>query len=384
MGRAVYPIGILISTTGTYGTVGRSILNGALLACAQINADPEATITLEPRHSDPGGDLAAYAAAAKQMIDDGARHVVGCYTSSSRKEVIPIFEKRDALLWHPARYEGFESSSNVIYTGAAPNHHISPLMDFLLDSYGKRAFCVGSNYIWAWENNRVLRECISPRGGKVVAERYVPVGETELAKIIEMIFEEQPDFIFNALIGSSSYAFYEQFRRACRARGIDQTARYPIACCSLTEPDLTEIAEDCRDGHLSSSVYFASLPSPESRRFVAAYEAEFPDGPPPSVDVEAAYIATLFLAKALETAGEDALAARGAVAGQKMQAPQGVVTIDPDTHHTFLTPRIGRSNRQSQFDVLVEAAGPVPPDPYLVSLNPAVEVLERPTLRVVS
>lgn len=384
MGRAVYPIGILISTTGTYGTVGRSILNGALLACAQINADPEASITLEPRHSDPGGDLSAYAAAARQMIDDGARHVVGCYTSSSRKEVIPIFEKRDALLWHPARYEGFESSSNVIYTGAAPNHHIFPLMDFLLDTYGKRAFCVGSNYIWAWESNRVLRECISPRGGKVVAERYVPVGETELAQIVDMIFEEQPDFIFNALIGSSSYAFYEQFRRACHAKGIDQSARYPIACCSLTEPDLTEIAEDCRDGHLSSSVYFASLPSPESRRFVAAYEAEFPDGPPPSVDVEAAYIATLFLAKALEKVGEDALAARDAVAGQKMQAPQGVVTIDPDTHHTFLTPRIGRSNRESQFDVLVEAVGPVPPDPYLVSLNPAVEVLEQPALRVVS
>jgi branched-chain amino acid transport system substrate-binding protein len=67
-----------------------------------------------------------------------------------------------------------------------------------------------------------------------------------------------------------------------------------------------------------------------------------------------------------------------------MQAPQGVVTIDPDTHHTFLTPRIGRSNRESQFDVLVEAVGPVPPDPYLVSLNPAVEVLEQPALRVVS
>lgn len=382
--RVVYPIGILISTTGPYGTVGRSILNGVLLACSQVNAEPQATITLQPRHANPGGELSAYSAAARQMIDDGIRHVVGCYTSSSRKEVIPIFEKHDALLWHPARYEGFESSSNVIYTGAAPNHHISPLMDFLLDTYGKRAFCVGSNYIWAWENNRVLRECISPRGGKVVAERYVPVGETELAQIIDMIFEEQPDFIFNALIGSSSYAFYEQFRRACHAKGIDQSARYPIACCSLTEPDLTEIAEDCRDGHLSSSVYFASLSSPESRRFVAAYEAQFPDGPPPSVDVEAAYIATLFLAKALEKVGEDVLAARGAVAGQKMQAPQGVVTIDPDTHHTFLTPRIGRSNRESQFDVLVEAVGPVPPDPYLVSLNPAVEVLEQPALKVVS
>lgn len=384
MGRAIYPIGILISTTGSYGMVGRSMLNGALLACAQVNADPHAAVTLEPRHIDPGGELSAYSAAAKKMLDDGARHVVGCYTSSSRKEVIPIFEKRDALLWHPARYEGFESSSNVIYTGAAPNHHISPLMDYLLDTYGKRAFCVGSNYIWGWESNRVLRECISQRGGKVVAERYVPVGEAELDQIVEMIFEEQPDFIFHALIGSSAYAFYEQFRRACRAKGIEQTARYPIASCSLTETDLTEIAEDCRDGHLSSSVYFASLSSPESRRFVAAYEAAFPDGPPPSVDVEAAYIATLFLAMALEEVGDDALAARGAVAGKKIQAPQGVVTIDPDTNHAFLTPRIGLSTRDAQFAVLVEATGPVRPDPYLVSLNSAAEAPEQPTLRVVT
>lgn len=384
MGRAVYPVGILISTTGTYGTVGRSILNGVLLACSQINADPKAIVTLEPRHADPGGEISAYSAAARQMIGDGIRHVVGCYTSSSRKEVIPVFEKHDALLWHPARYEGFESSSNVIYTGAAPNHHISPLMDYLLDTYGKKAFCVGSNYIWGWESNRVLRECISQRDGKVVAERYVPVGETDLAQIVDMIFEEKPDFIFNALIGSSSYAFYEQFRRACREHGIDQPKRYPIACCNLTEPDLTEIAEDCREGHLSSSVYFATLPSPENRRFVSAYEAEFPDGPPPSADVEAAYISTLFLAKALEKVGGDALAARGVVAGQKMLAPQGVVTIDPETHHTFLTPRIGRSNRGSQFDVLVEAAGPVRPDPYLVSLNPTVDAPERPSLRIVS
>lgn len=386
MEKANYPIGILISTTGNYGTVGRSILNGVLLACAQINADPDAAITLEPHHANPDSELSAYSVAAKKMIDQGLRHVVGCYTSSSRKEVIPIFEKYDAVLWHPAHYEGFESASNVIYTGAAPNHHISPLMDFLLETYGKRAFCVGSNYIWGWESNRILREYISQRGGTVVAERYVAVGGTDLAQIIDMIFEEQPDFIFNALIGSSSYAFFEEFRRACVARGIDQVARYPIASCNLTEPDLTEIAEDCRDGHLSSSVYFASLPSVENRRFVAAYEAEFPDGPPPSAEGEAAYIATKFLATALQAVGgDDALAARDAVAGLSMLAPQGMVTIDPETNHTYLTPRIGRSNRQAQFDVFIEAANPVRPDPYLVSQDElAVGVTERPSLRIVS
>ncbi|MFU0504530.1 transporter substrate-binding domain-containing protein [Pseudaminobacter sp. NGMCC 1.201702] len=386
MGRAVYPIGILISTTGSYGTVGRSILNGTLLACREINDDPASTITLVPQHSNPAGDLSAYSPATKTMLDQGIRHIVGCYTSSSRKEVIPLFEKHDALLWHPAHYEGFESSSNVIYTGAAPNHHMSPLMDFLLDTYGKKTLCVGSNYIWGWESIRVLREYISPRGGQVMAERYIAVGETDLAQVIDMIFEEEPDFVFNALIGSSSYAFFEQFRRACIARGIDQSVRFPIASCNLTEPDLSEVAEDCRDGHISSSVYFASLPSCENRWFVAAHEREFPDGPPPSAEGEAAYIATKFLGAALQAIGsDDALAARAAVAGLKMQAPQGLVTIDPETHHAYLTPRIGRSDRAGQFEILAEAAGPVRPDPYLVSVEaPAPRMHGRPTLRIVS
>ncbi|QEN85098.1 transporter substrate-binding protein [Labrys sp. KNU-23] len=386
MHKTFYPIGILISTTGSYGTVGRSILNGTLLACQQINADPSSSITLVPEHADPAGDLSAYYPAARELLDKGIRHVVGCYTSSSRKEVIPLFEKRDALLWHPAHYEGFESSSNVVYTGAAPNHHISPLMDFLLESYGKKAFCIGSNYIWGWESNRILREYISQRGGQVVAERYIPVGETDLTQIIEMIFHEKPDFVFNALIGSSSYAFFEQFRRACRARGVDQLADYPVASCNLTEPDLSEIAEDCRDGHLSSSVYFASLLSSENEAFITGYARSFPEGPPPSAESEAAYIATKFLGAALlKTGSDDALAARAAVAGLKMWAPQGLVTIDPETHHTFLTPRIGRSNRKGQFDILVEAACPVRPDPYLVSMDaPTQQMMRKTTLRVVS
>lgn len=386
MGGQVYPIGILVSTSGNYGTVGRSILNGAVLACQEINSDAAFELTLEAVHCNPGGDLKAYSTGAKQMIGNGIRHIVGCYTSSSRKEVIPVFEKYDALLWHPTHYEGFESSSNVIYTGAAPNHHMSPLMDYLLTTYGKKAFCVGSNYIWGWESIRVLREYMTARGGNVVAERYVAVGETDLSKIIDTILDEKPDFIFNALIGGSAYAFFEQFRRACVARGFDQVERFPIASCNLSEPDLTEIARDCRDGHLSSSVYFSSLPSQENLRFVRAYRQAFPDGPPPSAEGEAAYIATKFLGMALQAAGSKSiLDTRAAVAGMQMLAPQGVVTIDPETHHTYLTPRIGRSNHQSEFDVIVEASRPVRPDPYLVSADLLTSPQSvRPTLRVVS
>jgi len=113
-------------------------------------------IVLEPVVVNPSGDLARYRSLSLELLGSGIRHVVGCYTSSSRKEVIPCFEKFDGLLWYPSHYEGFESSDNVIYTGAAPNQHVLPLVDYLASRVGSRAFCVGSNYIWAWENNRNL------------------------------------------------------------------------------------------------------------------------------------------------------------------------------------------------------------------------------------
>jgi urea transport system substrate-binding protein len=392
MTARTYPIGILVSTSGTYGTVGRSILNGALLACAEINAE-HGPVRLEPQHSDPKGVPAHYADAAQSMTSNGIRQIVGCYTSSSRKEVIPHVEKRDALLWYPTHYEGFESSPNVVYTGAAPNHHMSPLVDYLIENHGGRAFCVGSNYIWAWESNRILRDCIQARGGVTLGERYLAVGECDVDRIIDLIFEDEPDFVFNTLIGGSAYAFFERFRHACRARGIDQVARFPVASCNLSEPDLSEIDVDCRDGHLSSSVYFASLQTAENKRFTESYRAQFAEGPGPSAEGEAAYIATHLLAKALAQAGsDDAAAVYAAAAGLSMQAPQGRVSIDRETHHAFLTPRLGRSRADGGFDIVAEARCAVRPDPYMVRATQPLQHTPlvsppgrttRPNLRIV-
>jgi branched-chain amino acid transport system substrate-binding protein len=292
--------------------------------------------------------------------------VVGCYTSSSRKEVIPCFEKFDGLLWYPSHYEGFESSDNVIYTGAAPNQHVLPLVDYLASRVGSRAFCVGSNYIWAWENNRIFREALIARGGAVLAERYLPVGDTEVDQVIAAIIDQRPDFVFNNLIGTSAYAFFRAFRAACRARGIDQAAEIPVASCTLSEPELPEIGPDAVDGHLSSSVYFSSLNSPENAAFIRAYTSSFPNGPVSSADAESSYIAVKLLAAALSQAGTDD------------------ARIDRQTFHAWLTPRIGRSAANGQFEVLLESREPIAPDPYLVQSSPRfASAMRSPLLKVV-
>jgi branched-chain amino acid transport system substrate-binding protein len=384
MTRKQYRIGVMFSTTGSYSVVARSMLNGALLAFREINGTSRA-IKLEPIVVNPSGDLARYRALSLELLGSGVRHVVGCYTSSSRKEVIPCFEKFDGLLWYPSHYEGFESSDNVIYTGAAPNQHVLPLVDYLASKVGTRAFCVGSNYIWAWENNRIFREALTARGGVVLAERYLSIGDTEFDQVITAILDQPLDFVFNNLIGTSAYAFFRAFRAACRARGIDQAAQIPVASCTLSEPELPEIGEDAVDGHLSSSVYFSSLGSPENAAFSRAYADAFPQGPVSSADAEASYIAVKLLAAALEQAGtDDARTVRAAVANQRLLAPQGEVRIDPQTFHAWLTPRIGRSVANGQFEVLLEARQPIAPDPYLVQSSPRfASAMRAPLLRVV-
>ncbi|MGM4906900.1 transporter substrate-binding domain-containing protein [Tardiphaga sp. 866_E4_N2_1] len=384
MARKHYRIGIMFSTTGSYSVVARSMLNGALLAF-QENAEADGAVTLEPVVVNPSGDLERYRALSLELLGAGIRQVLGCYTSSSRKEVIPCFEKFDGLLWYPSHYEGFESSDNVIYTGASPNQHVLPLVEYLASRVGTRAFCVGSNYIWAWENNRIFREALTARGGTVVAERYLSVGDTEFDQVISAILEQRPDFVFNNLIGTSAYAFFRAFRAACRARGIDQVNEIPVASCTLSEPELAEIGDEAIDGHLSSSVYFSSLESPANAAFIAAYAKAFPGGPVSSADAEASYIAVKLLAAALEQAGtDDARAVRAAVASQSLLAPQGEVRVDPQTYHAWLTPRIARSTLNGQFEVLLEARSPIAPDPYLVQSSPRfASAMRSPVLRVV-
>ena len=363
-----FPIGLMFSTSGPYSSVAEPMLNGALLAVSEVNK--AGSVRLEPVVVNPGGDLSRYAALSSQLLSSGIRQVVGCYTSSSRKEVIPVFEKHDGMLWYPSHYEGFESSDNVVYTGAAPNQHILPLINYLMSSFGDRALCVGSNYIWAWENNRILREVVVARGGTVIAERYLPVGETDFDKTIEAILVARPSFVFSSLIGVSGYLFIRRLRETCLARGVDQPAVMPLASCNLNEPDLIDIGGGAMDGHISSSVYFSSLRTPENDAFVANYAAAYPDKPLTSADAEASYIAVKLLAAALAAAGVDGIGpVRRALAHRRLKAPQGEVLVDAETMHLHLTPRIGRSRSDATFDVVWQESATVQPDPYLVRFS---------------
>lgn len=380
---SLYPrIGVLLSSTGPYSVVARSMLNGVLLAADRVKAESGRALDLIV--FDPRGEPARYSELCAELLQSGVRHVIGCYTSSSRKDVIPLFEKHDAMLWYPSHYEGYETSTQVIYTGAVPNQHVIPLVEYLVEQGRKRVFCIGSNYVWAWENNRILRDELLRHGGSVLAERYMAVGDTDVGNIVRAILQASPDVVFSTLIGTSAYAFLNTFREACLACGTDQAQQIPVASCSLSEPELEAIGPSAVDGHISASVYFSSIASPANEAFVSAHEALFTEGPTMSADAEASYVATLLLARSLAAAGsEDVAAVRDAVMGQRLQAPQSEVWIDEQTSHAYLTPRIGRSNQHARFDIVMEARAPQQPDPYLVRSSARLEA-PHPKLRLAS
>ncbi|AGT10720.1 transporter substrate-binding domain-containing protein [Paracoccus aminophilus] len=363
---SILPLALLFSHSGPYEAVSRSSLNGARLACAEINADADFGLRIEPIEFDPAGRPEAYPELARAALARGITNICGCYTSSSRKEVLPEVERQDALLWFPVHYEGFENSPNVIYSGSGPNQHMTPLIDYLTAEIGNSVCCIGSNYVWGWESNRIMCDSIRARGGKVLSETYLDVGVTDVAQAVETILRLRPDFVFNALIGESSYAFIRALRQVCVARGIDQPRLLPVASCNLSEPELVLIGPEAADGHLSASVYFAAIPGAKNRAFVEAYRAAYPDGPCVSVEAEGAYNAVHLIARAARAAGaSDAAAIRKVLGEVSFDAPQGRIALDPLTQHAWLTPRIGRSRADASFEILFESPTPVAPDPYL-------------------
>lgn len=374
-------IGVAFSTTGPYGGVGKELQNGALLALSQINADPTLDFELIPVICDPCGELQEYYAGCKRLLkEEGIRHVVGCYTSSSRKEVIPVFEKYDGLLWYPSHYEGFEHCANVIYTGAAPNQHIVPLMSHMIKHYGNNVYCIGSNYIWGWESNRIMRECVTAYGGSIFCERYVPVGSVDVAKFVDEIIRTKPSYIFSSLIGVSS----ETFMRALHeARENDPTLTpevMPVCSNTLSEPELVKLGAGPARGHIASSVYFQSKERPENYVFIAAYKERYGENWVTSADAEAAFNTCHLLAMSLQKArSDDVDTIKRALYEIELEAPQGKVWVDASNNHCYLTPSLGVSNETGQFDIIQSAPEPVRPDPYLINFD-ARSLIDAPNV----
>ena len=364
------PLGILYSVTGTYSLIGQACLDGVRLGLEEVNRDPRYPFSFRPEIEDPGANIDHYLAFSEAMLRErGCRHIIGTITSIGRKEIIPIIEKYDALLWYMCPYEGFECCENVIYTGACPNQHIVPLFRYLLPRYGKRVYLVGSNYIWGWETNRTARELVQASGGEVVGEKYLAFASQDVARLIEDIREQRADFVLNNLVGTSSYAFLSAYHEAARSDPSFVPESRPVVSCNLTEAELDSIGP-AATGLISTAIYFDSLESPESLAFRRRVEARFGAARRNSVYLVNAYIAVKLLAEAILACGSDeSEAVKNALFELVLETPLGTTRIDSATNHAALRPYIGRVAADSSFKVVEATPQPIAADPYLVDFD---------------
>ncbi|HEY0123238.1 MAG TPA: transporter substrate-binding protein [Rhizobium sp.] len=371
-------IGILYSTTGPYGSMGRDARDGAEFTVAEFAAASGRAI--EPVFFDPQADLAAYLEGARHLLRAGCRHIVGTITSAARKEVIPLIEKHDGLLWYMCPYEGFEANENVIYVGGCPNQHLLPLFEHLIPRYGNRPYLVGANYVWGWEMNRLARELVNNAGGEVLGERYLPLEETAVERIVADIEQRRPSFILNNLIGPSSYAFIEAIRRLGERDGAFRPESCPVVSCDLMECELDDIAPGAAIGQLCAASYFDNVDTAENTDFKTRLTAHY--GAPRRVSsvFASAYTATRLCIDAIVAAGRDEPeAVRKELHGRNWATPFGALAIDRETNHAALPFHLGRINEENGFDVIASRP-PLAADPYLTGRNKPAS----PRLRVVS
>jgi branched-chain amino acid transport system substrate-binding protein len=359
-------IGVLFSETGVTSVIERSERMGTLLAVEEINEGGGIDgRPLELLSYDPESDPTRYRQLAEKLIlEDGVRLILGCYMSSTRKAVIPVVEKWNALLMYPTLYEGFEYSRDVIYTGAAPNQNSVQLAEFMMRTFGSRVFMVGSEYIYPYESNRIMSDLVLERGGEKAAEHYLPLAASwdDYLSIAKRIKQLAPDFVFSTVVGDGTALLHRAYAKV----GLDP-ARMPIASLTTCEAEVQQMGAEVAEGHITSAVYFQSLPSELNVRCVAKCRQRFGDDVVTNMCWEAAYFQTHLLANALRRAQTDRVReVLRLLPGSEFEAPQGLVRIDEDNHHTYLRPRIGRVNTRGQFDIIEEATSWVRPDPYLV------------------
>jgi urea transport system substrate-binding protein len=356
-------VGILHSLSGTMAISETTVVDAEQLAIKEINAAGGVLgKQIEAVLEDGASDWPTFAEKAEKLIDqDKVAVVFGCWTSASRKAVLPVFESKDHMLWYPVQYEGQECSKNIFYTGAAPNQQIEPAVDWLLENKGQQFFLVGSDYVFPRTANTIIKEQLKAKGGETVGEDYLPLGNTEVTPIITKIKAALPDggVIFNSLNGDSNVAFFKQLQGA--GMGPD---KYPVMSVSIAEEEVRQIGKDFLLGHYASWNYFQTVESPENEKWVSDFKAEYGDDRVTNDPMEAAYIMVYLWKQAVESAGSaDIPAVRDAAYGQEFAAPEGPVTMNAN-HHLSKTVRIGEVRDDGLFDIVWSTEGPIDPVPW--------------------
>jgi urea transport system substrate-binding protein len=263
-------------------------------------------------------------------------------------------------LFYPVQYEGMEQSPNIIYTGAAPNQQIIPATRWALDNLGKRVYLLGSDYVFPRMANIIIKDMLNAAGGVLAGESYQPLGQNAMDAVVLDIVKQRPDVVLNTLNGGSNFAFFDALGKA--GIGAD---KLPVLSFSIAEVELASMMTLETAGHYAAWNYFQSIPSAQNQAFVSSFRKRFGAQAVLDDPMEASYIGVkLWVQAAREAASPEPARVLGTILRQTLNAPGGIVAIDPDNHHLWKTPRIARIRGDGQFDIVWDAGQTMAPAPF--------------------
>jgi len=359
-------VGILHSVTGTMAISEIGSVQAEKLAIEQINAQG-GVLGRQIRfiQEDGASDWPTFAEKARKLlVNDKVPAVMGCWTSASRKAVLPVFEQNNGLLYYPTFYEGLEESPNVFYTGQEATQQIIAGLDWVTKTRGAKTFyLLGSDYIWPRTSNKIARKHIEDKLGlKVVGEEYYPLGHTQFNSVINKIKLRKPDVIYAIVVGGSNVAFYKQLIAA----GIDPSKEKPIILTiSVTEDEIRGIGGENVKGAYACMKYFQSIDNPANKEFVAAFRKMWGQDMVIGDVTQAAYLGPWLWKMAVEKAGSfDVDKVRAVSPGLEMtNAPEGVIKVHKN-HHLWSKTRVGKALENGQYEVVFETKELIEPNPF--------------------
>jgi urea transport system substrate-binding protein len=362
-GGGTIKVGVLHSLSGTMAISETSVRDATLMAIDEINAAGGVLkMKLEPIVEDGASDWPTFAEKSKKLISsDKVAVVFGCWTSASRKAVLPVFEQLKGLLFYPVQYEGLEMSPNIFYTGATTNQQIVPAVDYLIEKGMKKQFLLGSDYVFPRTANDIIKAQLKAKGGELAGEEYTPLGHTDYATVITKLKAANPQVVFNTLNGDSNVAFFKQLKDA----GIDSSKMQTLSV-SVAEEEVRGIGAENMLNHLAAWNYFQTTDTPANKKFVEAYKAKYGANRVTDDPIEAGYFGVYLWSKAVEKAGSTEVdKVKEAAKNLEFDAPGGKVKIDEKNQHTWKTVRIGKVKADGQFEEVWNSGKAVQPDPYL-------------------
>lgn len=354
-------VGILHSLTGTIAIAEAAIVDAEKLAIAEINAAGGVMgRQIEAILEDGASDWPTFAEKAGKLLQkDKVAAVFGCYTSASRKAVLPVFEQHNGLLYYPTYYEGQEESKNVIYTAQEATQSVIAAIEWLAKNKGKTFFLVGSDYIYPRTCNKIAKPTITRVGGKTVGEEYAPLGHTEFSSIINKIKAAKPDCIYSTVVGGSNVAFYKQLKAA----GLSGDKQVLLSTV-VSENEIEGIGKENAVGYYACMGYFQSQKNPANEKFVKAIKAKYGQDRVVGDPMECGYTGVYFWKLAVEKAKSfDVAKVVAASSNLAFAAPEGDIKLHKTNHHTWKHARIGQARANGQFDIVYESPL-IEPNPF--------------------